>query len=179
MLCQANSTCLRCCAVIAAVSATAVLVGCSEELTPREHYEIPFSVYGVLSPQLDTQSVRVYAVEDFPTLASPEPLDVVVASTDLMTGETLTWTQTVTQEPNGQYEYLFHAPFRAEHNHRYRLEVIRPADEAMSFAEVRIPPPVTVSLVDRDDPNPQVRIEGVDNSSCDLQTSRDAVGQYE
>ena len=160
MLCQANSTCLRCCAVIAAVSAAAALLGCSEELTPRAHYEIPFSVYGVLSPQLDTQSVRVYAVEDFPTLASPEPLDVVVTSTDMITDEQRIWAQTVLREPNGQYEYLFKAPFRAAYGHRYRIEVRRSSDSAVSFAEVRVPPPVQVRLVGPDSLTLQVRLEG-------------------
>jgi len=52
------------------------LFGCEENLAPREHFETPFSLYGVLSPDLDTQSIRLYPLEAFPTLGSPERLDV-------------------------------------------------------------------------------------------------------
>jgi len=139
------------------------LIGCEENLAPREPYDaLPFSVYGVLSPDLDTQSVRLYLPEDFPTLGSPEPLDVDVISTDLHTGEWRTWHDSVLVEPNGQHEYVFWEPFQAEFGHVYRVEVVRRSDGVMSYADVRIPPPVTVRIDDQGDPLLEVFIEGED-----------------
>lgn len=159
-----------------------VLSGCEENLASREHFDIPFTIYGVLSPDLATQSIRVYPLEDFPTLGSPEPLDVDVFSTSLGTGERVIWRDTVVVDPNGQHEFIFWAPFRAEFGDAYRVEVVRRADGAGSYAEVRIPEPVTVSVVDDEDASSmQVLIEGddiralkpvavysVDHPGCDL-----------
>jgi len=137
------------------------LFGCEENLAPRAHYDaVPFTVYGVLSPDLDTQSVRLYVPEDFPTLGSPEPLDVDVTSTDLYTGERRAWRDTVLVDPNGQHEHVFWSPFRAAFGHAYRVEVVRRADGARSVAEVRIPEPVTVRIVNEGDPLVEVLIEG-------------------
>jgi len=137
------------------------LAGCEENLAPRDPFEAPFSLYGVLSPDLAMQSIRVYPLEDFPTLGTPEPLHAHVFSTDLETGERRTWQDTVLVEPNGQHEYLYWSAFRAAYGHRYRVEAVRRSDGAMSFAEVRVPDPVTVRIADdRDASAVQVLIEG-------------------
>lgn len=118
-------------------------------------------MYGVLSPDLTVQSIRVYPHEDFPTLGSPLPLDVDVRSIDLETDERVIWQDSIIVEPNGQNEHVFWAPFRAEFGHRYRVEVIRRKDGARSFADVSVPDSVTVSIVDDSDASAvQVQIEG-------------------
>lgn len=142
--------------------ASASLVGCEENLAPREPFEAPFSLYGVLSPDLGTQSIRLYPLEDFPTLGSPEPLDVAVTSTDLHSGERRTWRDTVLVESNGQHEYIFWSAFRAEHGHTYRVEATRRSDGVGSYAEVRIPPLVSVRIDDQGDASLEVYIEGED-----------------
>jgi len=140
---------------------SAGLLGCEENLAPREPFGRPFSLYGVLSPDLPIQSIRLYPLEDFISLGSPKPPEVDVASTDLHTGERRTWRDTVLVDPNGQHEYIFWSPFRAEFGHTYRVEAVRRSDGATSHAEVRIPPPVRVRLVDdRDASALQVLIEG-------------------
>ncbi len=136
-------------------------LGCAEELTPRDHFEQPFSVYGVLSPDLETQSVRVYPLEDFPTLGRAEALnDITVTSTDLETNESHVWDGFVMVEENGQHEFVFEASFRAAYDRRYRVEVQRRSDGARSFAEVRIPPRATVRIADEARGKLNVRIEG-------------------
>ena len=132
------------CAGCFAVVTVAALIGCSEELTPRAPYdEAPFSLYGVLSPDFETQSIRVYVPEAFPSFGSPESLDVVFTSTDLTTGDVVIWQDSVVQDPNGQYEHLFRAPFRAEYDRWYRIEVERRSDGVGSHVEVKVPPKVS------------------------------------
>lgn len=103
----------RCIVIVLLFAVIAIIVGCEENLAPPEHFDELFTMYGVLSPDLDTQSVRVYPMEDIPTLGSPEPLDVDLTSTDLTTGQRRTWRDTVLAEPDGAHEYVFWSPFRA------------------------------------------------------------------
>lgn len=144
---------------IALLLLAATFLGCEADLPTRDHFETPFSIYGVLSPDLDTQSVRVYATEDFPSLGSAA-IDAVVTSKDLTTGETRTWKDSAIVDPNGQYEHVFWSPFRAEYGHRYHIEVNRPSDGARASAEARVPTLVTVRLDQSQSPNLYFTIEG-------------------
>lgn len=135
------------------------LLGCEENLAPRGFLDVSYSLYGVLSPDLDTQSVRLYPVEAFPHL-TPESLGVAVASTDLVTGEETVWQESIVSSANGDTEHIFWAPFRAEYGHTYRIEAARPDSPVNTFAEVRIPDPVTVHILDPDTVLFRVSIEG-------------------
>lgn len=136
-------------------------MGCEDALAPRVHYEVPFSMYGVLSPDLETQSIRVYVLEDFPTLEVPNPDDLQVTSIDLGTGERVTWRDSTLVDPNGQRELVFRANIPVEFGRRYRIEVLRYSDGARSSAEVRIPDPVEVRIADESNPSAMgVVVEG-------------------
>ena len=142
-----------------------LLFGCEEDLGLREAVPEPFTLYGVLSPDLDIQSVRVYPLERFLTLPLEDPHGIVFTSTDLETGDQIVWQDTVLVAPNGQQDLIFWAPFRAEFGHRYRVEATRASDGARSYADVAIPLPVTVRLDEFDSPaitetNVRIDIEG-------------------
>lgn len=137
------------------------LNSCTENVAPRDSFEAPFTIYGVLSPDLDTQSVHVYVPEKIPTLGSAE-LDVQVFSTDLESGERRTWTDSIIVQTNGQYEHVFWAHFRAEFDREYRIEAVRRFDGARSYADVRIPPQVRVRINEETVPLLQVFVEGED-----------------
>jgi hypothetical protein len=127
--------------------------GCNEELLPQNELEIPFSMYGVISPQLDTQSVRIYPVEQFLTLQDADDINEIrVVSRHHETGELRTWKDTVIVEANGQIEFIFWSAFQAEYGERYRIEAERISDGRTSYAEVRVPEPVQIRV---DDPRPQ------------------------
>jgi hypothetical protein len=129
---------------LCAILAVLLLDSCQEDLGLRDDFPEPFSLYGVLSPDRDTQSVRVYRLEAYPTLSLDDPHGVSFSSTDLETGELLVWRDTVLFEPNGQQDLVFWAPMKADYEHRYRVEAVRQSDGAASYVEVRIPPPVSV-----------------------------------
>lgn len=139
-----------------------LLIGCEEDLASHSDTSKPFTMYGVLSPDLDTQSVHVYVPEKFPTLGSSAELDVEVFSTDLESGERRTWTDSLIVQTNGQHEHVFWAPFRAEFDREYRIEAVRSSNGARSYADVRIPPPVTVRIKEETAPLLQVFVEGED-----------------
>lgn len=144
---DAGRICTFAFAVVALFCST-VLIGCDESLVVRREVVVPFSIYGVLSPDLEVQSIRVYPLEALPTLRSPEPLDADVFSTDLETGARVAWRDSVLVEPNGQYDHVFWASHQVEYGHRYRIEVIRRSDGARTYAEVRVPDPVDVRILD-------------------------------
>ena len=154
-------------ASVAILFLTILLPGCEENLDLREDFSEPFTLYGVLSPDLGTQYIRVYPIDEFPRLDQDVPGDIRFTSVDLMTGEEIIWTDTVDIAPNGQKDLIFKASFVPEHEHVYRVEATRLSDGASSYAEVRIPPLVTIRSEDIIIPEPnaailRVLVEGED-----------------
>ncbi len=138
------------------------LVGCEENLQARDDLPMPYSMYGVLSPDFGTQSIRLYPLESTPTLGQSASLEVDVSTIDLQTGVRHAWRDTVLIDPNGQHEYVFWAPFRAEHGRAYRLEAVRRSDGATSWAQVRIPTMPVVEVRVFEVPVVQLFVEGGD-----------------
>ncbi len=132
--------------MLAAVGVIALLlVGCEEDVVAVLGAEVPFTLYGVFTPETDTQRVRVFAVEDQLQPTRPESLDAGFTSTDLETGEVRVWKDSLLQESDGHYTHVFWSPFQAEYGHTYRLVVER-SDGATTHVEVAVPPRVELVL---------------------------------
>ena len=143
--------------------ALASLVGCREDVTAVLGTGKPFSLFGVLSPQLDSQWVRVFPVEDVLIPAVDEALDAQFISTSLTTGEQVVWRDSIIEDPFGQKAHVFWAPFRAEFGHSYRLDVRSSSGESSSVevsvpdsSEIVVQPPSVISTIVR----LPVRVEG-------------------
>ncbi|HUF08992.1 MAG TPA: hypothetical protein VMO47_06715, partial [Rhodothermales bacterium] len=121
------------------------LSACEEDVTAVVGTELSYSIYGVISPQLDSQWVRVYPIEARLIPARPELLDATVASTDFVTGERYEWRDSVIVDFADQYAHVFWAPFQAQYAHTYRIEVRR-SDGASASAEVTVPRESEVTL---------------------------------
>ena len=120
--------------------------GCDDTITPIVGEERPFTLWGFLDAEADTQKVRVFTIEERLGLDRAGPIDAVVTSIDLDTGERRQWTDSEITFADGSVGHVFWSPFRAEFEHSYRLEVAR-SDGAASSVEVTIPPRVEVDLV--------------------------------
>jgi len=114
-------------------------MGCEEEITQVELTDNAFSIYGVINPLESSQAVRVYKIDRLLELTRPEPIDARVQSTDLDSGTMITWQDSLVQFQNGTYGHIYWAPFQAQHNHRYRLEVIR-SDGVKAEVVTHVPP---------------------------------------
>jgi hypothetical protein len=134
------------------------LVGCEETVTAPSGVDAPFSVYGVLNPRLETQSLLVSPIE--PLLYDyPDEIDAVVTSTDLYTGEAIVWSDSVVRGDRGQLDHIFVAEFRPRFGGDYRIDVAR-SNGASSAVGVRIPEQVKIVLDDRLERYMDIHISG-------------------
>ncbi len=112
--------------------------GCEESVDPIIGTELPFTLWGFMNTGADTQFVRVFPIRDQLIPEQGGGIDARVFSTDLTTGDQREWTYEAVQFDSLIEGHLFWAPFRAEHEHRYRLEVVR-SDDATSRVTVTVP----------------------------------------
>ncbi len=124
------------------------LLGCDESVHPYVGDERPFTLWGFMDAGADTQQVRIFTIEERLGLDRSGPIDAVVTSTDLDTGEQRPWHDREVTFADSSVGHVFWAAFRAEFGHRYRLEVAS-SDGAVSSVEVVVPGPVEL-LLDRD-----------------------------
>lgn len=122
------------------------LVGCEETITAPSGVNAPFSVYGVLNPRLESQSLLVSPIE--PLLYDyPEKIDALVTSTDSRTGEVIVWSDSVVRGDRGQLDHVFVAEFAPRFGGEYRIDVAR-SDGASTAVGVPIPEQVEIVLDD-------------------------------
>ena len=134
-------------AVLACLLAVS-LSACEEDVVAVLGTDLPFSMFGVLTPDSDTQWVRVFPIEGRLEPAPPGPLDAQFISTDLLTGETRVWRDSLIQEENDQFAHVFWSSFLTPFGRAYRLAVERP-DGAGSQVEVAVPVEATLVMPPR------------------------------
>ena len=115
------------------------LSACEEDVTVVTGTDLPFSLFGVLTPEADTQFVRVFAIEGQLSPIENAPLDARFTSQVLETGEERVWRDSLIQEANGQFSHVYWSPFTAVHARTYRLDVER-SDGARTSVEAKVPP---------------------------------------
>jgi hypothetical protein len=126
---------------LAALAAlVACCAACDNTITPiTDDPEALFAVYGFLDTAADTQFVRVEALRATVLDPGGAPLDAEVSSTDLGTGERVTWSDSIIVLDDGTMGHLFFAAFQPRVGNTYRLEIRRP-DGRATQATTKIPP---------------------------------------
>ena len=147
-------------ALIAALMLAALSTGCTESVDPIIGTDLPFTIWGFMNAGADTQYVRVYQIADRLHIDTTTSIDAEVSSTDLTTGERREWSYKTIFVDSVTTGHIFWSPFRAEHQHRYRLEVVR-SDGSTSSAEATVPSEVDFQIdVDGNRSAFPVQIEG-------------------
>ena len=113
------------------------LTACEEDVT-AVRTERPFAAYGLFSPLYAKQEIYIFPVEERLRPLPPEPLDARVTTTDLVTGETIVWRDSIIAAADEGAAHLFWAPLRAAYDRAYLLEIER-SDGARSTVEVAVP----------------------------------------
>lgn len=115
------------------------LTACETSVAPRADTDRHFTLYGVVNPDADSQSVIVFPIENELRVLPPEPIDALVTSTDLETGEKLVWSDSMLFREDGVV-HVYWAPFRAIHDRSYRLNVQSASGERTAQVTVKVPP---------------------------------------
>ena len=123
------------------------LSACSEEVNPFIGTELPYSIWGQINPDADTQAVRVFLIDDVLQLVSPDPLDAMVSIVNVDNTTRYVLRDSVIQLRSGDYRHIFWAPFSVNHNETYRIEVERSDGQLSRSAEVRVPAPVSLDVL--------------------------------
>ena len=123
---------------------------CDQSIDPIVGEDRPFTLWGFLDANADTQRVRVFSIEERLGTDRKGPIDAEVFSTRVGSGESIQWTDEEVLFPDSSVGHVFFAPFQAEFEETYQLSVRR-SDGATSTVEVTIPPKVRVELVDAPD----------------------------
>ncbi|MFT5142189.1 MAG: hypothetical protein ACI80V_001734 [Rhodothermales bacterium] len=117
--------------------------GCETSVAPRSGADRHFSLYGVVNPTADSQGVIVFPIENELRALPSEPLDAFLTSTDLQTNESVAWKDSIVVGDEGAV-HVYWAPFRATHDHTYRLEVQSAAGDRHSEVLIHVPPQAEV-----------------------------------
>lgn len=112
--------------------------GCDEELTPPDAIDAYYTLWGALDARSDRQAIRVIPFSNDRDPLEPVPLNATVASTNLQTGETVAWRDSVVTFPDGTVGHVFLGDFQPQYGASYRVDVERD-DGATTSAHVRMP----------------------------------------
>lgn len=125
-----------------------VLSACEDSVDPILENNRQFTLFGTLDMNQDTQFVRVIPIR---TTLRPDPdvlSQIAFASTDLTSGETRVWDDSLLTFEDGTVGLVFYAPLRIRPGHTYRVEVTSPLLELATVAETTVPElPTTVTIL--------------------------------
>lgn len=113
------------------------ITGCEDEVDPTIGLDVPFSMFGYLDPTADQQAIRV--VEIATEIGSdPDAIDATVTSTDVGTGETIAWRDSLVTFSDGSRGHVFVADFTPRPGTAIEVEA-RKSDGTASRVTVTIP----------------------------------------
>ena len=142
--------------LVLAIAAAAMTAGCETAVDPFQPSDMYFSIGGVIDASAETQFVRLSPLRRSAVI-SPDPLDAVVTTTDLATGETAVWRDSVfALVPSGIAHNVW-TTFDFEAGHTYRFEARSPEGnvssavvdlpEAVPEVVIQIPPFSSTAII--------------------------------
>lgn len=114
-----------------------VVAGCDTAVDPFQTSTNYFSIGGVIDASADTQFVRVTPLRRKVSIPA-EPLDAIVTTTDLVTGETVVWHDSLFTLHMGGVAHNVWSDFDFKPGRSYRFEVSAP-EGRVSTAVVALP----------------------------------------
>ncbi len=118
--------------------------GCEDDVDPTLGIDSPFSLYGYLDPTADHQAIRVAAITD--RLGdSTAVFEAAVTSTDLSTGATTVWRDSLVTFPTGATAHVYVADYTPRPGTTHRIEATAP-DGSSTSVDVDVPPIIQASV---------------------------------
>ncbi|MEZ4700407.1 MAG: hypothetical protein R2834_08760 [Rhodothermales bacterium] len=131
---------------LAAIGLAAWTAGCDSDVSPILGTEQPFTLFGVVSPQLDTQRVLVFPIQDRLQQLSGEALDARFVWTDTETGIESAWQDSIVPQADGTVVHLYWVAGAAAYGRTYDVRVATPAGDAETQVTVNVPPTNVVEI---------------------------------
>ena len=119
-------------------------MGCNDEISPFDTTDFPFTLWGLVNPQADTQAVRVFTIETTLDLLPAQSIDAVASIIEVEKEIRHVLVDSVTQLPNGDYRHTFWSAFDVQHGELYRVEVERSDGLVSRSSDIRVPGPITI-----------------------------------
>ena len=113
--------------------------GCSDAVDPTVGTDQVFSLYGYLNPAIDRQALRVAPILSTIDATAPEALDAVVTSTEVGSGQTVTWRDSVVTYRDGSIGHIFVADYTPTPGATVAVDVAA-SDGRTARVEVEVPP---------------------------------------
>jgi hypothetical protein len=122
------------------------LGACSEGVDPTVGTDEVFTLYGYLDPTADRQSIRVVPIAERLDAETPDAIDAAVTATDLASGETVAFRDSLVTFPDGARGFVFVADWTPGFGRTYRVEAVRAEDGKAASAVVETPEAVNATL---------------------------------
>jgi hypothetical protein len=119
--------------------------GCEEEVSPFVEDDRFFTVYGYLDTAVNEQFLRVIQLRTEFAAAGDTSIDAAVTTTEVETGVTTAWTDSLVTFDDGTIGHIFVGRFRPVPGLHYRLNVTR-SDGKGASATTLVPPPQNVTV---------------------------------
>ncbi len=138
--------------------AAAVLGACDDAFDPLAQAGPAFALFGALDGRTDRQAVRVQAFGEA-VYGTPDRLPATVTSTELRSGRTTVWRDSLVTLSDGERAHVFVADLRVRQGEVHLLEAVRERDGARATATVRLPTPVATPGPADQTTNATVRVQ--------------------
>ena len=125
------------------------LTACNSTVTPRNVLDKEYTVWGAFDPTTDLQAIRIVPILESPELRTDEPLDVTVTSTNLDTGDSIVWRDSLVAYGSTSAR-IYIADFQPAFGSHHQLDIV-PASGKPLRVYVPVPPsndPVISSVLD-------------------------------
>ena len=126
------------------------LTSCDASVDPVLETNQPFTLFGVLSPSLDTQRVLVFPIENTLRPLPNENLNAVFTTTEKATSAEIIWQDSLIEQANGEVHHMYWAPFTANFGATYLISVENEIG-SKSTAEIIVPGEAEIIVEDVDD----------------------------
>ncbi|PAP76107.1 hypothetical protein [Rubrivirga marina] len=138
--------------------ALAVLVpACDSTFEPRVEDAEAFAIFGTLDGRAATQRLRVQDLASS-VFETPDRLPAEITSTEITSGRTTTWRDSLVTLSSGDPAHLFLAGLTVAPGETHRIEAVRTTDGARSSVTIAFPTP-TVAARPQDTVSTAVQVD--------------------
>lgn len=131
--------------------------GCESTVDPIVETDRPYTLWGWLDPTSDLQKVRLFEIEPILEADDGTPSTAAVTLTDMTSGTSVAWRDSVVQYASGSLGHVFIADMPVEFDREYRLDAAHPNGQ-ISRVHVATPPRTAPRVSDIQNVRGNVRV---------------------